>query len=79
MTNLERRLGKLEAQLIDSSGLVPHTPRWLEYWRNWLERSANDPTFHPRDLMPVEAARAIIAGGAPDDEYARYQARHANK
>jgi hypothetical protein len=43
MTNLERRLGKLEAQLIDSSGLVPHTQKWLEYWRDWLDRSTNDP------------------------------------
>lgn len=69
MTNLERRLGKLEAQLIDSSGLIPHTPRWLEYWKAWLDTSANDPDFHPRELMPLEAARAIISGGGPDKEY----------
>ena len=62
VTNLRRRLGKLEAELIDSSGLVPHTPRWLEYWKHWLDRSVNDPTFQPRELMPVEAARAIISG-----------------
>jgi hypothetical protein len=62
MTNLRRRLGKLEAQLIDSSGLVPHSQRWLEYWERWLERYSSDPDFQPQDLMPVEAARAIIAG-----------------
>jgi hypothetical protein len=62
MTNLERRLCKLEAQLIDSSGLVPPTQKWLEYWRDWLDRSTNDPTFQPQELMPVEAARAIISG-----------------
>jgi hypothetical protein len=64
MTSLQRRLGKLEALLIDSSGLVPHTARWLEYWRNWLDRSANDPNFQPQELMPLEAARAIISGDA---------------
>jgi hypothetical protein len=67
--SLIRRLGKLEAQLIDSSGLVPHTPRWLEYWRKWLDNYANDPKFRPRDLMPLEAARAIISGSASDGEY----------
>jgi hypothetical protein len=62
MTNLQRRLGKLKAQLTDSSGLVPHTAPWLEYWRNWLDRSANDPNFRSQELMPLEAARAIISG-----------------
>ena len=32
MTNLQRRLKKLEAYLTDPSGLVPHTQKWLEYW-----------------------------------------------
>jgi hypothetical protein len=36
MTNLERRLGKLEARLVDSSGLVPHSALWLEYWKRWF-------------------------------------------
>jgi hypothetical protein len=32
MTHLQRRLKKLEAVLTDPMGLVPDTPRWLEYW-----------------------------------------------
>jgi hypothetical protein len=32
MTNLQRRLKKLEVVLTDSVGLIPHTKRWLEYW-----------------------------------------------
>jgi hypothetical protein len=32
MTHLQRRLKKLEAVLTDPMGLVPHTPKWLEYW-----------------------------------------------
>jgi hypothetical protein len=62
VTTLRRRLGKLEAQLIDGSGLVPHSRKWLEYWERWLERYSSDPDFQPQDLMPIEAARAIIAG-----------------
>jgi hypothetical protein len=31
MTQLQRRLQKLEAGLPDSVGLVPHTQKWLEY------------------------------------------------
>jgi len=32
VTSLHRRLKKLETQLTDPSGLVPHTQKWLEYW-----------------------------------------------
>lgn len=32
MTGLQRRLKKLEGMLTDSTGLVPHTQKWLEYW-----------------------------------------------
>jgi hypothetical protein len=31
MTNLERRLKKLEALRTDASGLVPYSPEWFEY------------------------------------------------
>jgi hypothetical protein len=32
VTNLQRPLKKLEAQLTDSSALVPYSPQWFEYW-----------------------------------------------
>jgi hypothetical protein len=32
VTNLERRLKKLEALRTDSSALVPYSPQWFEYW-----------------------------------------------
>jgi hypothetical protein len=32
MRHLQRRLGRLEAALKDPAGLVPYTPKWLEYW-----------------------------------------------
>jgi len=67
MTNLRRRLNKLEALLTDPSGLVPHSQKWLEYWQRWIDNYTNDPDFRPRERMPIDAARAIIAS-APDSE-----------
>jgi hypothetical protein len=32
MTNLQKRIRKLEAHKTDASGLAPHSQRWLEYW-----------------------------------------------
>jgi len=60
MTNLKRRLRRLEALLRDPSGLVPYSEKWLDYWQGWLDRRADDPTFRPPERMPLEAARAII-------------------
>jgi hypothetical protein len=67
VTNLRRRLRKLEALLSDPSGLVPHSEKWLDYWQGWFDRWSDDPTFRPRERMPLEAARVIIRS-APDHE-----------
>lgn len=37
MTNLSRRLRKLEAGILDSHGLIPNTPEWLDFWEEKLE------------------------------------------
>ena len=59
MTNLERRLRKLEAVLTDSAGLVPHTQKWLEYWDRQLALFIADQLPEPV-LFPYEAIRAVI-------------------
>ena len=61
MTNLQRRLKKLETRGSDASHLVPHSAEWLKYWKDWLDLYNDDPTFRPRERMPIEAARAIMA------------------
>ena len=38
MTNLQRRLRKLEASIVDSHGLIPNTPQWLDFWSEKLDR-----------------------------------------
>ena len=60
MTNLERRLKKLEALLFtDQSGLVPHSQEWLEYWDHQVQLYATDQL--PKGfLFPVEALQAVI-------------------
>jgi hypothetical protein len=67
MTNLERRLRKLEAVLTDSTGLVLHSQEWVDYWRLWVIRRNSDPDFHPRERMPLDAMRALIQRTSDSD------------
>ena len=59
MTNLERRLRKIETCLTDSSGLVPHSRKWLLYWDRKLYdfMTQDEPT--ERVLFTIEAYRAV--------------------
>ena len=61
MTNLQRRIQKLEAHLLEPSGLVPHTQPWLEFWDLRLYDFATDPERKwPTALFPVEAVRGVM-------------------
>jgi hypothetical protein len=68
VTNLHRRLKKLELLLTDVRGLVPHTEKWLDYWRCWLDRYVNDSDFRPNEKMPLAAARALIQSSPNSDD-----------
>jgi hypothetical protein len=60
MTNLQRRLKKLEALLPpDPSGFVPHSQKWLEYWDHQVElyTAGHLPKGF---LFPLEAIEAWI-------------------
>ena len=59
MTNLQRRLLKLEAQLTDVSGLVPHSKQWLDYWDREIYEYATSGIW-PTVLFPIDAVRAIM-------------------
>ena len=63
MPNLRRRLRKLEAHLLDSSGLVPESPEWIAYWMRKIEKlgTADDTG----ELIPFAAARYHLMNG-PD-------------
>jgi hypothetical protein len=61
MTNLERRIKKLETCLTDASGLMPHSQRWLAYWDQQIFHFMTDPDGKPPAvLFPIEAFRAVM-------------------
>jgi hypothetical protein len=62
MTNVFRRLHKVERRLTDRSSFVPHSQRWLEYWGQRLDGIL---TGTDRGRIPLEAFRAVIACGNP--------------
>jgi hypothetical protein len=60
MTNLQRRLKKIEAYMTDTSGLVQHSRRWLEYGDRQMYDyiTAVEPKLGV--LFTVEAFRAVM-------------------
>jgi hypothetical protein len=64
MTNLQRRLRKLEGILTDGSGLVPHSKKWLAYWDERIPRILNGEL---RELIPLEAVRAWVVNSDDTD------------
>ena len=66
MTNLRRRIRKLEAYLTDASGLVPHTPAWMNYWMQELKTVVESDPPVPGKLVPLEVARAYMQAGDED-------------
>jgi hypothetical protein len=61
MTNLLRRLRKLESRLTDRSGLAPGSETWLEYWGEKLDRFLSEGDPKPINGMPLAFIDAIIA------------------
>jgi hypothetical protein len=60
MRNLQRRLRKLERALTDSSGLIPHSPAWMEYWTKQLEErlEGKGRSSFSKEPFPIEVIRA---------------------
>ena len=63
MTNVRRRLHKVERQLTDRSSFAPHSQQWLEYWGQRLDGILAGTD---RGRIPLEAFRAVIACGNHD-------------
>jgi hypothetical protein len=61
MTNLERRLRRLEQCMTDSSGLTPHSEPWLKHWDREIFQYMQDPEHRwPKVLFPLQAVRAVL-------------------
>jgi hypothetical protein len=67
VTHLQRRLKKLEGILTDPTGMVPHTPRWLEYWDRQFYLYMTGQDRHAIWLASIAAYRAVmkLAGEDP--------------
>jgi hypothetical protein len=66
MTNLERRLKKLEPRRTDGSCFVPHTSEWLDYWSEQIDRYATGRLTGV--LFPIEALEAWVRNADSADE-----------
>jgi hypothetical protein len=77
MTNLRRRLKKLEGVFTDPLGLIPHSTKWLKYWdrQYYLLLSGQDENA-TRQSSVVEY-RAVMKYGeeSPDSLVGRYLAK----
>jgi hypothetical protein len=63
MTNLQRRLRKLEGQLTDGSGLVPHSQKWLHHWEQRIYRMLTGKEPGAPGCIPLEAYEPAGRGG----------------
>ena len=60
VARLLTRLRKLEAQLTDRSGLVPHTKPWWDYWSPRIEKLIAGEVLDQR--IPLDVMDALIHG-----------------
>ena len=67
MSNLRRRLRKLESRLTDSSGLIPNSQAWLDYWLPKVDRIVSGEDGDTSERIPIAVIDAIIAAGDKHD------------
>jgi hypothetical protein len=63
VTNLRRRIRKLETQLTDANGLVPNSKEWFEHWYRKIDQviaGEKNVDLHGMTLAVIDA---IIHGG----------------
>lgn len=72
MTNLSRRLRKLEAERFDGTGLVPHSDAWYAYYIEQLDRVT---AGHPTATMPPLSFIDEMLARADEEEEAASQGR----
>jgi hypothetical protein len=62
VSNLLRRLQRLESRLTDATGLVPRSEAWLNYWKWKLEQYVSEGGG-----IPMEAIDAISGSGGSEE------------
>jgi hypothetical protein len=56
-SHLGRRLKKLEVEITDECGLVPHSAAWRTCWMDWLQELVNGES--PPGRITEEAFRTL--------------------
>jgi hypothetical protein len=65
MSNLQRRLKKLETLLTDDAGLVPGSRRWLDYWLDQFDRIVRGEKARG---VPLAIFDAIVAAAESEQQ-----------
>jgi hypothetical protein len=60
MSNLHRRLKKLEALLTDDAGLVPGSEQWLAYWTERTDQILRGDNEVSGCRIPLEVVDALL-------------------
>ena len=68
MSNLLRRVRKLETRLTDLSGLAPQSEEWLDYWGRRIGQLLDGGGQRETGRIPLEAIDALVAAGAGREE-----------
>jgi len=63
LSNLHRRLRKLEAKMTDQSGLAPHSAAWFAHWNERYNRFLTTRDADAIQGMPLAYVDAILAEG----------------
>ena len=66
MTNLERRLKKLEGVLTDPLGFIPHSEKWLEHWDRQYYLYLTGQDRNAIWLTSIAAYRAVMKFAGED-------------
>jgi hypothetical protein len=68
MSYVLRRLRKLEAQLMDDTGLVPRSPEWYNHWLERIRRYMDGGTSVDIRGATVELVRLYMRECDDDEE-----------
>ena len=63
--NILRRIEELESHSVDGSGLVPHSPAWLKFWRQQLHLYEAGQEHVP---LTLEGVRALMQATPDNNE-----------
>ena len=79
MSNLHRRLKKLEALLTDDASLVPGSEEWLAYWIERADKILNGEDEVKGCQIPVEALDAILEARRMPTDNSTYRVASQNQ